>query len=154
MFEWLAAAASSVVLGTSTPGMLQKFRERTKNRPVAVKQRIYASVDIQCVAAAVAAREAVISAGAGTFGNSVANAYSARGAALANAYSQTGGNGVIRDAVKKAWEDFKASVRSARKSWQTARDAAWSQFRSAVKGCKAASDVVDSGNATSEPSGD
>ena len=154
MFEWLTAAASSAILGSSsTPGMLQKFREKMQIRPGMVKERMYASADIQCVAAAVAAREASLSAGAKTHGDAVSAAYSARASALGSAYTATS-TPAIRHAVKGVWETFNAAIRTARKSWQTVRDAAWSQFRSAIKNCKASTEVLDTANAYSEPKGE
>lgn len=154
MFEWLAAAATSVVLGSSsTPGMMDRLKPKNLNRPP-VKERTYKSVDIACVAAAVAAREAALSSGASTHGTAVANAYSTRATALANAYALTGGNAAIRDAVKKAWDSFRSSIQTARKSWQTARDGAWKQFQTAVKNCKASTEVLDTANTASEPKGE
>ena len=154
MFEWLAAAASSMVLGSSSPGMLQKFKERMQNKPSSVKERIYSSADITCVAAAIAAREASLSTGAKTHGDSLASAYATRATALAGAYAQTGGSGAMRDAVKKAWEAFNTAVRTARKSWQSARDQAWAQFRTAIKSCEASTDILDSANVSAEPKGE
>jgi len=124
------------------------------NRPAAVKQRIYASADLACVAAAVAAREAALSAGAKTHGDTLAGAYATRATALADAYTLTGGKSAIRDAVKKAWESFKASMQTTRKNWQTTRDQTWTQFRSGVKNCKASTEVLDTANAASEPKGE
>lgn len=153
MFEWLAAVGSSVVLGSSTPGMLQKIREQARNRPGSVKERIYASTDIACVAAAVSAREAALSAGIQTHGNAVASAYTARATALGEAYRATS-TPTIRHSVKKVWDTFNTTVRAARKSWHTARDGAWSQFRTAIKSCKASGDVLDTAHVSSEPRGE
>ena len=155
MFETLIAAASASILGSSTtPGILQRLRDRMQSRPASVKERVYTSKDIACVAAAIAAREAALSAGAQTHGNAVTSAYTTRAGALANAYTQTGGNSVIRDAVKKAWGSFRSSIQTARKNWQSARDAAWAQFRSVIKNCKAPTEVLDTANTTSEAKGE
>ena len=108
---------------------------------------------IACVGAAVNTREQALITGVTTYGQSVNVAYSARAAALAQAYTQTGGNGVIKTATKAAWSTFTASTKSARAGWTTARKAAWSQFVSDAKACKAPASVSDSGNSSSEVSG-
>lgn len=154
MFEWLAGAATSIIIGSTTsPGMLQKLQNRMRLRPNAVKERIYASADIACVAAAVAAREAALTAGIKTHGDAVVAAYSARATGLANAYTATS-SPAIRQGVKKAWEAFDSSVREARKNWQTARKNAWQQFRTTIKSCKASAELIDSANESSEPKGE
>lgn len=153
MFEWLAAAADAASFGTSAPGMVQRIREKMRLKPAEVKERLYMSADIQCVAAAVAAREAALAAGAKTHGEAVASAYGARATALGGAYAATS-TPAIRQGVKKAWESFNTAIRAARKNWQTARDKAWVDFRAAVKACKAPGEVVDSSNASSEPKGE
>ncbi|OGG57585.1 hypothetical protein A2853_02730 [Candidatus Kaiserbacteria bacterium RIFCSPHIGHO2_01_FULL_55_17] len=153
MFEWLAASAGSLILGSSTPGLLQRFRAQFQMRPNAVKQRTYASADIACVAAAVAAREAALSGGAKTHGDAVAGAYTARATALDGAYS-TSTPAAIRISVKYAWDTFKASVQASRKSWQETTTRAWADFRNAIKNCKAPSEVTDTANASSEPRGE
>ena len=153
MFEWLAASAGSLILGSSTPGLLQRFRAQFQMRPNAVKQRMYASADIACVAAAVAAREAELSGGAKTHGDAVAGAYTARATALADAYAASS-TPSIRQGVKTAWDAFKASVQTARKSWQAMTVKAWADFRNAIKNCKAPSEVMDTANASSEPKGE
>ena len=152
MFEWLAAAASSVILGSSTPGILHKIKNRLDKHPQG-KERTFASADLACVAAAVAAREASLTAGIKTHGGAVTGAYTERASALAGAYTATS-TPAIRHTVKKTWESFNTALRTARKNWHTARESAWAQFRVAVKKCKANIEVLDTENAASETTGE
>ena len=106
---------------------------------------------IACVGAAVNMREQTLDSAMMTFTQGANGAYSARAAALQQAYMQTGGNSAIRTAVKAAWTTFTTSMRTARKAWQSARTSAWEKFRTDAKACKAPATISDSANATSEP---
>lgn len=111
------------------------------------------SVDLACVAAAVAARERSLSTGVGTYTQSVSSAYSTRASALASAYAGSD-LATIRAAVKTSWQNFGAALKLAQKSWRTAQQAAWTQFKIATKSCGAgAASVADSTNATAELTG-
>ena len=153
MLEWLATAAGSIIIGSSTPAILQRLKEKAMNRHGAAITLKHMSADIACVASAVAAREASLSAGAKTHGDAVANAYSARATALASAYAATS-TPAIRRGVNVVWEAFNTAIRTARKNWQRVRDAAWAQFRTAAKSCKTSIDVLEAANASSEPRGE
>src|SRR3989344_2964649 len=151
--EWLAAAVgTSLIVGSSTPGMLQRVQQRLQNRQPA-KERQYKTPDITCVAAAVAARESALATGIKTHGDAVSTAYSTRASALGNAYTASS-TSAIRTAVRSSWEAFNTSTRTSKRSWQTTRDKVWSDFKTTVKGCKAPSEILDSGNASSEPKGE
>ena len=151
--EWLAAAVgTSLIVGSSTPGMLQRVQQRLQNRPPA-KERQYKTPDITCVAAAVAARESALATGIKTHGDAVSTAYSTRASALGNAYTASS-TSAIRTAVRSSWEAFNTSTRTSKRSWQTTRDKAWSDFKTKVKGCKAPSEILDTGNASTEPKGE
>ena len=150
MFKALVGAAAGIftLFGASTTG---------DHRPVHVEDRglferhassTIASVDVACVAAAVAAREAALGTAASANAQALTTAYSDRASALAAAYTQTGKD-AIRKAVKNAWSHFGAALRLAHKSWKSAQQAAWSHFRTAVKACGAgAANVSDSSNAS------
>ena len=106
--------------------------------------------DMTCVKNAVAAREAALATAVTANSQALASAYSARATALASAYNQTG-NDVIRTAVKSAWANFRAAMRLAHKSWKSAQQTVWSQFKTAVKACgPGASAVVDSTHSSSD----
>ncbi len=107
---------------------------------------------IQCVGAAVAAREQAVGTAANTFTSAVTAAYSARATALQQAYTKTTSSDV-RSAVKAAWGAFTKSVRDARKAWRAARDGAWTTYRKAAVACKAPGGLGDGGNSGSEMSG-
>ena len=110
------------------------------------------SVNIACIAAAVAAREAILQTAIGTNGTDISAAYSARASALASAYVQTD-TSAIRKAVKTAWTTFSAALRVAHKNWKTAQQGAWSQFKTALKACGgSATTVSDSANASIDAS--
>ena len=107
---------------------------------------------IACVKIAVAAREAALGTAVAAHAQSVQAAYATRANELAGAYSNTTAK-TLKIGVKVAWADFNKSIRSATKSWKDNRNAAWSAYRTAVKECKAASDISDASNSGSEVSG-
>ncbi|MSU73635.1 hypothetical protein EXS56_00660 [Candidatus Kaiserbacteria bacterium] len=108
------------------------------------------AVDIACVAAAVAAREAALGTAASTNAQALTSAYSTRASALASAYSQTG-NETIKKAVKSSWANFGAALRLAQKSWKSAQKTAWTNFKTALKSCgPAAAAVADTSNASAD----
>lgn len=108
------------------------------------------SIDIACIAAAVAAREAALGTAASANAQALTSAYSARASALASAYSQTG-NDAIKKSVKSSWANFGAALRLAQKSWKGAQKMAWTQFKTAIKACgPAASSVADTSNASAD----
>ena len=110
------------------------------------------SAQIACVSRAVSARESALDSAIATYTQALSAAYTARAAALANAYGMTN-NAAIKAAIKTAWATFTASARSARLAWQSSRNSAWSQYRAALKVCKAPAVATDSSNASSEPAG-
>ncbi len=107
---------------------------------------------IQCVGAAVATREASIDSAMTAFTGSSNSAYSARATALAQSYTLTTAV-AVRASVKDAWTIFTSSMKTARKSWQTARNSAWTQYRTSAVACKAPTGVGDGVHASSEASG-
>jgi hypothetical protein len=107
-------------------------------------------IDLSCVAAAVAAREASLQGAITANTGTVTSAYSARASALASAYAQSD-NDSIRKAVKTAWGDFRAALQLAHQNWKTAQQGAWSQFKIALKACgTGAASVSDSANASAD----
>jgi len=145
---WFAAVGLAAIMGGGASGTID-------HRPLPPRDRGHASstianVDLSCVAAAVAAREAALGTAAGANAASLTSAYTDRAAALASAYAQTDKT-EIKKAVKDAWAKFGAALRLAHKSWKSAQQAAWTQFRTAVKACgTGASAVTDSANASAD----
>ena len=108
------------------------------------------TVNIACVAAAVAAREASLDTAVGTYTTDINSAYSARATALASAYAQTDKDG-IRKAVKTAWQTFAAALKLDGKNWKKAQRDTWTQFKMAIKSCGGgATSLVDNGNGGGE----
>src|SRR3989344_710852 len=153
MFEWLfSAGGTTIFLCSFTPRLFQRVQQRMQNRQAA-QERQYKTPDITCVAAAVAARESALATGIKAHGDAVSTAYSTRASALGNAYAAST-TSAIRTAVRSSWEAFNTSTRTSKRSWQTTRDKAWSDFKTKVKGCKAPSEILDTGNASTEPKGE
>ena len=96
-------------------------------------------------------REAALGTAVVAHGQAIQAAYSTRATELAGAYSNTTTK-AVRDGVKVAWADFAKSVKSANDAWRTSRNTAWSNFKTAVKVCKAPAGVSDSGNSGVETS--
>lgn len=125
-----------------------KLQASTTARGPAVARR--GSIDIACVAAAVAAREAALGTAASGNAEALTSAYSARASALASAYSQTD-NEAIKKSVKSSWANFGAALRLAQRGWKNAQKTAWTQFKTALKACgPAASSIADTSNASAD----
>lgn len=107
---------------------------------------------ITCVGAAVATREQAIDTAMTSYTASTNSAYSARATALGQAYSQTTLM-TVRSAVKKAWSDFTMTMKTARKTWQSTRMSAWSQYKTSTAVCKAPAGTGDGANSSSEVTG-
>jgi hypothetical protein len=111
------------------------------------------TINISCISAAVATREASIDAAVATYTAGINTAYTTRASALASAYGLTG-NDAIRAAVKAAWSSFSSAVKGTRSAWQKSRASAWQTFRTAIKACgPSATAVADTANTGSEVSG-
>ena len=125
---------------------------KTANCYATVSENIQA--EIACIGAAVATREAAIDSAITTHAASVNSAYSARTSALATAYSTQTTTATVKSAVKVAWSTFSStSLKTARKTWQTARNAAWAQYRITGTACKAPSGTGDGSYSGNEMSG-
>ena len=107
---------------------------------------------IACVGTAVATREATIDAAVTAHTDAVNAAYKTRAIELAGAYSNTTAK-AVQAGAKVSWADFSKSVKSATTKWKSARDSAWSIFRTSAKACKAPVGVSDSTNSSVEVSG-
>ncbi len=107
---------------------------------------------ISCVGAAVSVRETSLITGIGAYTKATSDAYSARASALQGAYGQTT-LAAVKTAVKSVWSTFNSSMKTARKDWQTARNAAWAKYRTSVAACKAPTGTGDGTNSASETSG-
>lgn len=110
------------------------------------------SLNIACVAAAVAAREASLQIAITANAGAISSAYGTRASALASAYAQTD-QSAIKAAVRSAWTTFGAALRVAHKGWITSQQAAWSSFKTALKACgPGATSVADSTSASVDAS--
>jgi hypothetical protein len=118
----------------------------TSTRQPAVKK----TIDLPCVAAAVAKREAAVSSAFSTKSTAISAAFTQRASDLAAAWAIT----VAKDrnaAIKAAWKTFNASAKTARTAYLTANKAAWKTFASDAKVCRAPS-ATDAGAATGDAS--
>jgi hypothetical protein len=92
------------------------------------------TLDINCMAAAVAKREAAVSSAFGVKSSAISAALAKRAADLAAAWTKEG----TKDrnaAIKAAWKAFGSAESSARKAFRTANGAAWKAFRTDAKTC-------------------
>lgn len=157
MENFLAAAAAGIAAmfggfgGAGNNKMPPPDRNAVRNEiKMQASTTARGSIDIACIAAAVAAREAALGTAASGNAQALTSAYSARASALASAYTQTG-NEAIKKAVKSSWANFGAALRLAQRSWKGAQKTAWTQFKTAIKACgPAASSVADTSNASAD----
>ena len=118
------------VLGISVLGTLAATTKLISNKTVP------SAATISCVAGAVNAREQALDTGIGVYTQAVNSAYSARAAALKTAWAGTT-TSQINAAVRVAWTQFKAAMKTASSTWKGTRQGAWRQFANAAKACKA-----------------
>ncbi len=107
---------------------------------------------IQCVGAAVGAREQSLGTAMTAFTNATNTAYTARATALATAYTQTT-NASVKSSVNSAWSTFTSSMKTARQAWQSARTSAWNQYRTSANLCRASAGVGDGAKSKLDVSG-
>jgi hypothetical protein len=142
-----AATPSVADLQTQFQNLMSRFEEMKSKREgnasstnasssEKIKERkASTTVDRTCMAAAVATREASIKTAWTTFTGSVTSALDTRSAGLATAWGASAdGN---REAVKKAWTDWKKDKAAANSKLKNDRKAAWDAFKKTAKeSCK------------------
>ncbi len=113
---------------TSTPEVkTTSTKERTK--------RASTTVDRTCMATAVATREASIKSAWTAFTGSVTSALDKRSTALVAAWNASPEGS--KDAIKKAWADWKNEKKAAHTKLRSDRKAAWDTFRTTTRStCK------------------
>ena len=124
----------------------------TKKANVKCTPAIITQAQIVCIGAAVNTREAAIDMAMTAYTTSVNNAYSTRATALQLAYQLTTLK-AVQSTVKTTWTNFSNSTKVAKKTWQTARNAAWAQYVKTANACKAASGTGDGGYVSYEVAG-
>ena len=108
---------------------------------------------VACVGSAVNTRETALGTAISALTSSVNSAYTARAAALKQAYALTTGNSAIKKAVSGAWSVFSKTLKTARRAWKDSRNAAWTQYGQAVQACKASNVPAEAGKSSLEATG-
>jgi hypothetical protein len=129
----VAAGFVAMFGGSTTSTTTHNPHDYNDYRPHATTT-VAQSVNIQCIAAAVAAREASLGSAQSANMSAVNSAYATRASALAAAYSQITPDS-IKKGIRAAWNSFNAAVKMANKTWRTAEQAAWKQFKTALRAC-------------------
>ena len=107
----------------------RELGRKNKNQVVELTQ-----ADLVCAQTAVEKRDNAILAGFTTYSDSVKIALTARRDALKAAWGLV--DKIARkEAVRKAWNDYSAVVKTARKTFNLARKDAWKQFKADKKTC-------------------
>ena len=134
------ALSGSAALAQTTPST-------TSTPPSPVRK----TIDLPCVAAAVATREAAISTAFSAKATAIEAAFTQRASNLAAAWAIT----TAKDrnaAIKAAWKTFNTSAKTARTAYLTANRAAWKAFAASAKVCRASASATDAGAATGDAS--
>ena len=109
------------------------FAETTKTVKTANQ-----AVVLSCVSSAVATRESEIQTAFSSFSTTMTSAFSKRATDLLAAWTITDKT-ARNSAIKTATTNFKQTSSAAKKTYNTARQAAWSKFSAARVSCKAPS---------------
>lgn len=95
-----------------------------------------ATFDVACVQNAIEKRDTAISIGVDVFATSVKSALTTRKDALKAAWAITKSQD-RRIARKAAWAAYNKSAKDAHTALKTARNSAWSTYKTDIKACKA-----------------
>lgn len=134
-----------IIITTASVGLAAVFAATAFAQTTTTPPTTDVTTKITCVGAAVNTRETALDTAMTSYTGSINSAYAARAAALKQAYTQTSLI-AVKNAVKTAWSDFNKSVKSSRKTWVTAKNSAWSQYRTAAVACKAPAGTGDGAN--------
>lgn len=105
--------------------------------------------NISCLKAIVKTREATIKTAVTAFNTAILEAYTERGEALEDAYTQDSTKN-IKSAVKEVWATFKKDLKDARTVWKNAKKSAWATFKTDRQQCRTERGVDDSANVGGE----
>lgn len=93
-----------------------------------------ATVDLACMQSAIGKRDGAIASAFDTYYNAAKGALTARMSALKAAWGMSDKK-ARNEAQKKAWSDYRTTVKAARKVFHSAQISAWQQFRTDAKAC-------------------
>ncbi len=125
-----ASIVASVLLGAALPA----FAETGTTTPPVTEHKERKPVDLACMQTAVGKRDDAVIAAVDAHHDSVKAALVARRDALKAAWGLTDRK-ARRDALAKAWTDFRMAVRDAQKTLKMAKRAAWKNFEMDRKAC-------------------
>lgn len=100
-------------------------------------------VNTACMQTAVGKRDGAIISALDAYYNAAKSALTARQTALQGAWGITDKK-AHTEVMRKAWSDYRASIKATRKTFQSARASAWKQFGTDTKGCRGASEEFGS----------
>ena len=100
-------------------------------------------VNTACMQTAVGKRDGAIISGLDAYYNAAKSALTSRQTALQGAWGITDKK-AHTEAQRKAWSDYRASIKAARKTFQSARTSAWKQFSTDAKACHGATEEFGS----------
>jgi len=123
------SSSSSSSSASSVRSRLPSEREGSKG-----KRKNTQPIAVGCIQTAVDAREVAVLSSLTTYTNSVVTAFQAKKNALHDAWAITDAS-QRKASIKTAWMTFDQSKKSARKTYQTARQVAWNNFKKASKTC-------------------
>lgn len=109
------------------------------------KKKEQTTVDLVCMQNAVVAREDAIIAALDTYHTNVKAALTTRRDALKAAWTISDKD-TRKEAIRKAWSDFKGTWKKERKALNEAKRAAWKKFNETGKTCNARGEGEDQGN--------
>ncbi len=133
---FVAPAFAHAESGSNNTTQMREIKERGSKHASSTKERRASStVDRTCMATAVATREAAIKTAWGTFSTSITTGLDKRSTSLSAAWNASAEGS--REAIKKAWSDWKKDRQTAGAKLKADRKAAWDTFRKTAKdSCK------------------
>jgi len=92
-------------------------------------------IDLACMQTAIGKRDGAIISALDAYYNAAKSALTTRQSALQAAWGMTDKK-TRTSAQRKAWSDYRASIKTARKTFQNARTSAWKGFATDAKACR------------------
>jgi hypothetical protein len=135
----LSAIAFVSFIGCDIAFAREKPKETTKEKTST------STVDTSCVKAAVEKREKAMQTALESFTKSVNSALKDREKALSDAWDMSDAT-KRKAAIKKAWETFTTTSKTAKKTFNSAGKSAWATYKNDTKKCKGANTSEESSN--------
>lgn len=159
-YAWSGAASGTAsttsyaypTAGTKNVTVVVKSNGKTVTAHCSEVVNLDVASKITCIGNAVHVRDTTLGTAMATYTTAINSAYITRITALQQAYSLTT-LAAVRTARDAAWTTFKTAIKAAHTAWTTARNTAWATYRTVGTACGAPANTGDGSYSSAEPAG-